>query len=199
MDIPRTDIDYAKTYLSNFGQWYRGPNPLNAGFTIEDADERASAIAEAWTAWSSYTRNYFMAMLNTLGGHNTLALEGEVVRACTPAETFGARAAMEGFWKRNLLLRGQIERRGAWAFTPVQLAIIADEDVNAEVFQSVERTMENQITSTLRTRRNMLRQLEDGQDHDAGLQEDFACFFGRGRPVRCSAEQRNANYDLVLF
>lgn len=199
MQIPAADIAYAKTYLANFSAWYRGPNILNTGFTLEDPEERQATIDAAWTEWSSFTRSYFMAMLSTLAGQSTFLLDRDILRQCTPKEALGARAAADTFWKRDLAMRGVAKRLGGWSMTPVQHAILADEMTNKDVFQTVERTMQAAITTALRTRRNFLGQLDEDTDHAAGFHDDMAHFFGTGRPTRLSPKDRNASYDGLLL
>jgi len=193
------DIAFAQNTCAAFQPLYRGPNPLTAGTGTEDADECAAAVDEAWNAWSGFARTYFMAMLNTLGGCKPLALESEIVRFCTPAEAIGGRAAMDVFWRRGLALRGSAERRGGVSMTPLQLAILADDAVNAEVFRGVEARMEQAIMNTLRGRRGFLQQIDAETDHAEGLQADIASFFGGGRPAPLPSAQRNENFDFMLF
>ena len=199
MTISQDDIRAAIRHCSAFQTHYRGPNPLAAGLQIEDPDQRQPIIDEAWTAWSSFSRTYFMGMLNIIGGMKRLSLESEIVRFCTPAEALGGRAAIEVFWRRELALLAPSERRGAHSMNAIQHAILADDAVNAEVFTAVETNIESEIMRILETRRNFLRGLDPETDHMGGLQEDIAQFFGGGRPIRLPAKDRNANYDGVLF
>lgn len=199
MTISDEDIAFATRVCAGFGPLYQGPNPLVAGLGIEDKAEQAAAVDAAWGTWSAFTRNYFMAMLHTLGGYKPLALESEITRFCTPAQALGGRAAMDVFWRRELCFRGQVERRGAYAFTPIQRAILADDTVNQRVFSAVERQMEDAIAHTLRARRGLLQEIAPDDDHASGLQEDTVLFFGSGRPAPLPLKQRDENFDGVLL
>jgi hypothetical protein len=199
MTITDEDIGFATRICAGFQPLYQGPNPLAAGSGIEDKAEQQAAVAAAWDAWSAFSKSYFMAMLNTLSGCKPIALESEITRFCTPAEALGGRAAMDVFWRRELCLRGQVERRGAYAFTPIQRAIFADDTVNQQVFRAVERQIESSITHILRARRGFLQEINPDTDHAAGLQEDMATFFAGGRPAPLSLKQRDENFDGVLL
>lgn len=199
MTISRDDISAAIRCCSAVQPHYRGPNPLAAGLQIEDLDERQRVVEETWTTWSSFTRAYFMGMLNIISGMKPLVLESEIMKFCTPAEAVGGRTAIDVFWRRDLALRAPTVQRGAHSLNAIQHAILADDAINAEVFGAVETNIESEIMQTLRTRRNFLRGLDPETDHVAGLQADIAVFFGSGRPTRLSANDRNENYDGVLF
>ena len=199
MTISREDINIAIQSCSAIQNYYSGPNPLSAGFNTEDPKEQDQIIAETWATWSSFTRTYFMGMLNSISGAKPLALELEIVKCCTAAEAKGGRMAIEVFWRRHLSRRAPLERHGAHSMNVIQRTILADDAINAEVFSTVERTMEQAIRGVLSTRRNFLRQLDPESDHLAGLDEDTALFFGGGRPARLSAKVRNENYDGYLL
>ena len=197
--ISDEDISYAQNLCSGFEPLYRGPNPLTSGLGHEDKDVRHKAVEEAWAAWSGFSRNYFMAMLHTLAGYKPLIIESSIHQSCTPAEAVGGRAALDVFWRRGLAMRGTLERRGGVSLTPLQHAILADDDVNAAVFKGVETRMEASIMNTLRGRRGFLRQIEPEDDHQSGLQSDIAYFFGSGRPTPLPRKVRNENFDMLLF
>jgi len=199
MTISREDIDAAIRFCSAHQTHYQGPNPASIGMGIEDTAERERIIGEVWTVWAGFTRTYFMGMMNILGGMKPLMLESEIVKFCTPEEARGGRAAIEVFWRRDLARRAPIQTRGAHAINDIQRAILADDDINAEVFKAVELKMETDITQTLRTRRNLLRQIEPDGDHMAGLETDITLFFRGARPARLPAKVRNENYDGILF
>lgn len=199
MTISREDIDAAIRHCSAYQIHYRGPNPASIGMGIEDPAERERIVSEVWTVWAGFTRTYFMGMMNILGGMKPLSLEAEIVKFCTPEEAKGGRTAIEVFWRRDIARLAPIERRGAHAINEIQRAILADSDINAEVFIAVERKMETDITQTLRTRRNLLRQLDPETDHISGLHTDIGLFFGGPRPKRLPTKDRNNNYDGILF
>lgn len=197
--ISKEDIAYAQSLCAAFEPLYRGPNPLTSGLGYEDEAERHAAVKEAWTAWSGFSRNYFMAMLHTLAGFKPLVIESSINQSCSQAEAVGGRAALDVFWRRGLAMRGTLERRGGVSLTPIQHSILADDDVNSEVFKGVEARMEASIMATLRGRRGFLRQIEPDADHQTGLQEDITYFFGKGRPTPLPRNKRNENFDMLLF
>ena len=199
MTISRDDISAAIRYCSAFQSHYTGPNPLSSGLNIEDPDTRDQLVEETWVTWASFSRTYFMGMLNIIGGMKPLLLKSEIQKFCTPAEALGGNAATEVFWRRDLAHRAPLAWRGPHALNAIQLAILADDAVNTEVFRAVEKTMEAEIMRILRSRRNFLRGLDPDTDHVTGLETDIAWFFSGGRPTRLMAKDRNKNYDGMLF
>jgi len=199
MTISREDISAAIRYCSAFQTHYRGPNPLSAGLNVEDLETRDQLIEDTWLTWASFSRTYFMGMLNVISGMKPLQLKSEIQKFCTPAEALGGNAAIEVFWRRDLAHRAPLEWRGAHPMNAIQLAILANDETNAEVFRAVEKNMETEIMRILRSRRNFLRGLDPDTDHNAGLDTDTAWFFSGGRPKRLSAQDRNKNYDGALL
>lgn len=199
MTITPDDIALAKNTCAGFQTHYRGPNPLTTGMALEDTAERQQVIEASWTTWSGFARGWFMGMLNTLGGAKPLALRSAIEKFCEPPEAAGARGAMDLFWNGKIAIHMPGERRGGVRLNALQLAILADDTIGSDVFGAVERTMEAQIMQTLRTRRNFMQQYEPDADHNAGLQEDIAFFFGTGKPTRLPRAQRNENFDGMLF
>lgn len=199
MTVSPQDLAYAQRLCADFQRLYFGPNPLNAGEHSETEEERDAAIAHAWHVWSSYARNYLMAMLNTLGGCKPIDLHRDIERFCSPEEAMGGNMAMEVFWRRELSSRGPAKRYGGVSMTALQYAIIADEETNAAFFAAVDRQMEAGVMNMLRNRRAFLRNLLPEEDHMAGLREDTAWFFAAGRPARLPLQKRNENFEGSLF
>ena len=199
MTLSSDDISVAIRYCSASQALYRGPNPLSIGHQIDDVDERNRVIEETWTTWASFSRAYFMGMLNVISGIKPLLLRSEIIKFCTPEEALGGNTAIEVFWRRDLARRAPLHQRGPHLLNAIQLAILADDATNAEVFRAVEKNMEAEIMRILRSRRTFLRGLDPESDHAAGLNTDIDYFFGGGRPKRLSLKDRNQNFDGVLL